>query len=460
MIRPFSLSELAQRSEGSLFGDDLRYADISTDSRHCQDALFVALRGARFDGHRFLADAVRNGCLALVTEEPLEAANSDQQGCEQVSGVLVNDTRKALGAAAGLNRDAFKGKVIGLTGSSGKTTTKNMLNAILSGTGPVVATEGNFNNEIGVPLTLLRLAQDTRYAVVEMGARKRGDIRYLGDFVKPDIALVLNAGLAHVGEFGSYEAIVETKGEIYECISAAGVAVLNMDDKASASWSQRIADDSRKLRYSIEDASADVFARQIHCHDAGSDFELVYGDTRQPVQLKVPGRHNVSNAVAAAALALACGCSLAEIAAGLGVLESGAGRMQRTALPGAGVLLDDSYNANPLSVKAALDVLKLQDGTRIAVLGEMGELGERAAHYHVDVARYAREAGIEQLCCCGPYAHQMVEEFGQGGYAFESKEALAHYVLKQAPQPAAILVKGSRMAGMETVVAHLRGGLH
>lgn len=451
MIRPFTLSELSSRCDGQLFGSDLSYKKVSTDSRDCRDAVFVALRGDRFDGHRFIEDAVSMGCLAVVTEEAVN---------EQVSSVQVADTRKCLGVAGALNREVFEGKVVGITGSSGKTTTKNMLNAILSLAGPVVATEGNFNNEIGVPLTLLRMQPETRFAVVEMGARRRGDIAYLGEFVKPDIALVLNAGVAHIGEFGSYEAIVETKGEIYETIQHSGIAVLNVDDKACAAWEQRVSEDCQLFRYSVEDSTADVFADNINYQDAGSSFELVYGQARQQVTIHLPGKHNVSNAAAAAALALVCGCSMQQVADGLASLHSSDGRMTRLELGNGLVVLDDSYNANPISVKAALDVLKMQSGATIAALGEMGELGAEALDYHVEVAAYARDLGVGQLCCFGPYAHEMVETFGQGASAFESKEALAQYLLKEAPNPAVILVKGSRMAGMEAVVKFMCGGLH
>ena len=456
VIRPFSLSEFANKSGGSVFGEDVSYSRVSIDSRECDSALFIALRGDRLDGHDFIGDAQNNGCAAVVIEDRT-ALNEGSEN--QLSGVLVSNTREALGMASALNREAFRGRVLALTGSSGKTTTKNMLASILSQEHSVIATEGNFNNEIGVPLTLLRIDAKTEVAVIEMGARNKGDIDYLGRLAKPDVAVVLNAGVAHLGEFGSYEAIVSTKGEIYDTIKPEGVAVINLDDPANTSWRER-AKERRVFTFSIVDDKANLYARNIHCSEHETRFELVCGQQVQSVHLQLPGRHNVANAMAAAAMAIQCGCTVSTIAKGLGLAQSSTGRMTRLTLGNGIEVVDDSYNANPVSVKAALDVLALQSGNTIAVLGEMGELGDQAHKFHIEVARYAADQGIGSLYCSGSFAKEMAESFGEQGYAFASNESLSTQLLHDLSGPATVLVKGSRMTQMEQVIEMLQGGVH
>ena len=450
MISPFPLSELERRTSGQRFGKDVLVERISIDSRDASGALFVAIKGERLDGHDYIDDAVNAGCSAVVLEHSEE---------KLAVGLKVKDSVAALGHAGAINREAFNGSVVALTGSAGKTTTKNMLASVLARRAPVTATKANHNNEIGVPLTLLDISSNAQFAVIEMGARHLGDIRYLGQFVQPDIAVVLNAGSAHLGEFGSYENIVKAKGELYGCLRAGGTAVMNLDDIATEQW---VAEASHRtmFSFSVNDKDADLSARNIDCLAEGSRFDICYRGEKQAVFVPLPGRHNVSNALAASAVAILSGMSLEEIADGLALAEPTSGRMKKLRLETGSMLFDDSYNANPVSMKAALDVLALQAGTRIAVLGEMAELGDKAKAMHLDVAEHAKTLGIDELYCVGSFAQEMALIFGEGAMSYDSKEALAASLKHSLNGVETVLVKGSRSAGMEDVVTFLSGGLH
>lgn len=450
MIKSFSLSELAVRCHGEVIGEDVSFERVSTDSRLCEGALFVALKGERFDGHDYVANAQDNNCVALV----VEAGDLDI-----TPRLEVTDSRVALGWAGALNREAFRGKVVALTGSSGKTTTKSMLASVLSQSAKVCATQANFNNEIGVPMTLLDIDESASYAVVEMGARHLGDIAYLGQFVQPDIAMVLNVGTAHLGEFGSTDNIARTKGEIYQHLKANGTAVINIDDAYHQGWQDSLKGQG-VLTFSLENSSADLWAEDVVSSADGSQFKLCFGEQRQLVSLPYPGRHNVSNALAAAAAAIACGLDLDLIASGLSCSKFEPGRLSRKTLSGGGVVIDDTYNANPESMKAALDVLSLSAGKTVAVLGEMGELGGASYGNHVALAQYAKSKGISVLYCVGEYADEMCAAFGREAHAYKEKNSLVNDLMVALDGSESVLVKGSRSAGMESVVTHLLEGLH
>ena len=454
MIEPIRFSDLATELSATLYGEDLSFRCLSIDSRAiCEGDVYLALKGTQFDGHDFINDALAKGCVGVIGDKEPESF-----GGRSMSYLQVTDTKQALSAVASYNRKQFSGKLIGLTGSAGKTSTKNMLRTILSEFGETTATDGNFNNEIGVPLTLLNIGFEDRFAVVEMGARKHGDIAYLSKIVQPDVALVLNAGSAHIEIFGSYEAIVETKGEIYDSLGAKGIGVLNFDDPAFMAWKERLGN-KRSISFSSESKNADVFATEIKCEFDGSSFALNYLKDCFPVQLPVPGVHQVQNALAAAAAAIAVGCDLEGIVRGLEKVGSSEGRMQTTRV-GDISILDDSYNANPVSMKAALDVLVMQGGYRVAVLGEMAELGAYSTEAHMDIASYLAESQIEEVCLTGPFAQIMCEEIGDRAQAFETKASLADHLVSSAKENMVVMVKGSRSAAMEEIVNLIKRRVH
>lgn len=453
MINDISLSRLANLIPGVLKGKDHSCRSISIDTRSLSKGdVYLAIKGEHFDGHAFVEDAVQKGCGGLIVEQCADEVNPS------VSTLIVDDTVEALNALALWNRQQFKGGLVGLTGSSGKTSTKNMLAAILSEKASTSATKGNFNNEIGVPLTLLDIAKEDQFAVVEMGARKPGDIAYLSEIARPDIAVVLNAGQAHIEIFGSYDAIVSTKGEIYDGLGADGIGLINLDDPAHPVWMNKLRG-KQVLSFSSQNAQADVYASALKCDAQGSCFNLSYEGASVKVSLPMPGLHHVQNSLAAAAAAIALGLSLEEIAHGLAAVKSSQGRMDRIELAGLS-LLDDSYNANPASVKAALNVLAMQDGYRIAVLGEMAELGREAEALHVDVAAHARDCNIERVLLLGPYAPQMAECIGGRSEVFQTKDALVESIFANEHQDKIILVKGSRSAAMDEVVTMLKRRAH
>ncbi|WP_156498239.1 UDP-N-acetylmuramoyl-tripeptide--D-alanyl-D-alanine ligase, partial [Oleiphilus sp. HI0043] len=446
-----------------LLGDDTGFTCLSIDSRTVNEGdVYLALKGERFDGHEFIVDALRKGCAGVIGEQDLASVSQyiEDEGmtAKQISYLQVNDTDKALASIASLNRQRFCGKLVGLTGSAGKTSTKNMLKAVLSEYGKTAATKGNFNNEVGVPLTLLDINAEHQFSVVEMGARAKGDIAYLSNMARPDVAMVLNAGSAHIEVFGDYEAIVEGKGEIYDSLSADGVGIINFDDPAYMTWLERLGG-RQSLSFSQESENADVFASDVECEAEGSCFTLNYHEESVRVGLPVPGLHQIQNALAAATAAIAVGCDLEGVAKGLAKVESTEGRMN-TAFINDITLLDDSYNANPASMKAALNVLSMQAGYRIAVLGEMAELGAHAHDAHIDVATYALELGIEEFCLIGQYAKQMSESIGENALVFEDKALLAEHLVKDQHKNKIVMIKGSRSAAMDEVVNLIKRRVH
>lgn len=417
---------------------------VSTDSRQIGAGdLFVALRGERYDGHEFIAEVAAKGAVAAIVEAAVDCA---------LPQLVVPDSRLALGIVARLNRRRFNGPVIAITGSAGKTTCKEMLAAILAGYGNTLATTGNLNNEIGVPLTLLRLAEHHQYGVIEMGAGRAGDIRYLCRFVEPDIGIVTSALPAHLEGFGDLDTIAQTKGELFSCLSSDGVAVINGDDPYRELWCSQAAG-HRIITFGLE-AGNDIRASAMSSAGGQQFFTLNTPAGSVQVTLALLGRHNLRNALAAAGAAFAAGISLDKIASGLGRLDAVAGRLQSRPGRDGGVVIDDSYNANPGAVQAAIDVLAGFGGRRRLILGHMAELGASSEQLHCEMAEYARNAGIDELWCVGPHAPAMVRVFGSGAWAFHSNEGLLE-ALPRAVPAGVTLVKGSRSARMETVVAAL-----
>jgi UDP-N-acetylmuramoyl-tripeptide--D-alanyl-D-alanine ligase len=451
MIKALSLSQAALAYGGTLLYPDCQFRSLSTDTRTLQAGdLFVALRGERFDAHRFLATAARQAC-GLVVERPDKNLTIPQW--------VVPDTTTALGQLAALARDQFDGVVVAITGSSGKTGVKDMVAAILRHSGPVLATRGNLNNHIGVPLTLFGLSAEHRFAVVEMGASAPGEIAYLCSIARPAVALVNNVLPAHVEGFGSIAGVAAAKGEIYRGLNAAGVAVFNLDESWIGEWRSNLPC-VNTLTFSAAGKSADFTARDLVLDAEGrAGFTLVTPLGEIAVQLRVAGRHNLANALAAAACATAAGAGLGHIAAGLAAAAPAAGRMEFKRGRHGSRVIDDSYNANPGSVKAAIDSLAEFSGRRLLVLGDMAELGILAKSLHREIGRYAADRELDELWAVGPLSACAVDTFGSRARHFPHKKALAAALAEVLAEDVTVLVKGSRSAGMEEVVAAITTGV-
>ncbi len=442
MIRA-SLSQVADWAAGRLLGGDGQVQGVSTDTRTlAPGALFVALKGARFDAHE-LVDAARGaGAAALLVEREVAVP---------LPQVLVDDTLQALGRLAGAWRRRLAVRVVAVTGSNGKTTVKELCAAILQRAGPTRATQGNLNNHIGVPLTLLALGPEHRYAVVEMGANHPGEIAYLTRLARPDVALVNNAGPAHLEGFGSVAGVARAKGEIFEGLRAGGVAVFNADDPHSEVWAALTAGRPR-LRFGFR-SPAEVRGKPGEVPEA-LRIRTPQGDLQ--VRLRLQGRHNQSNALAATAAALGAGASLSAVEEGLEGVDAVPGRL--TIVPGRGGswILDDTYNANPASLEAGLETLCAEPGEAWLILGDMGELGAEAVRLHETAGRRARVLGVRRLFAVGALARHAVAGFGPGGRHFDDVEGLSRAVREAIRGGERILVKGSRTMRMERVVAALR----
>ncbi|WP_457789112.1 UDP-N-acetylmuramoyl-tripeptide--D-alanyl-D-alanine ligase [Pseudomonas sp. PL-6] len=450
MLKPWLLGEVAGPLNARLIGADVAFSAVGTDSRTIAPGqLFVALTGPRFDGHDYLAEVAAKGAVAALVER--EVANAP------LPQLLVADSRLALGQLGALNRQAFSGPLAAVTGSSGKTSVKEMLAAILRAglNGAVLATRGNLNNDLGAPLTLLELAPEHRAGVIELGANHVGEIAYTVSLTRPQVAIITNAGNAHVGEFGGPEKIVQAKGEILEGLPQDGVAVLNLDDKAFAIWQQRAAG-RRVLSFSLVDQAADFHAGELSRDERGCQgFTLQGAAGRARIQLNLLGVHNVANALAACAAAHALGLPLVAMIQGLESLQPVKGRAVAQ-LTATGVrVIDDSYNANPVSMCAAVDILAAFSGRTVLVLGDMGELGQWAEQGHRDVGRHA--AGkVDAIYAVGPLMRFAVEEFGSKGRHFADQASLIA-ALRAEQAGSTLLIKGSRSAAMDKVVAALCG---
>lgn len=447
------LSELAAAVSGRLSGEDRRVRSLSTDTRELAPGdLFFALRGDHFDAHAFIKEAVAAGAVAVVI---------DRDVAVDVPAVRVDDTRLALGRLAAWWRRRFDIPVAGITGSNGKTTVKEMLAGILSALGPGVVTRGNLNNEIGAPLTLLKLTPGDRFAVIEMGARKPGDIAYLVKLATPCVTAITNAAPAHLAGFGDIAGVARAKGEIFAGLPDNGVAVMNQDDPRVGLW-QVMAGARRIVSFGMRHP-ADVTAQAVRPNDTpGCSFDLCLPDGRAAVDLQLPGRHNVMNALAAAAMAHALGMSLTQIVRGLVSMRPVAGRLQIKPGIGGIRIIDDTYNANPGSVKAALEVLATCGGSgdKLLVLGDMGELGNAARALHEQIGRQARVVGVNRIYAVGELASVAAGIFGNGARHFDSQEALITALCADLAGTAlaTVLVKGSRFTRMERVVEALTAG--
>jgi UDP-N-acetylmuramoyl-tripeptide--D-alanyl-D-alanine ligase len=439
------LSEAAVALNAKHVGADVQFDSVGSDSRNVKAGqLFVALKGENFDGNTFADEAIKKGAAAVMLSD---------SAVEVQPALFVQDTRLALGELAKYWRRKFDAPVVAITGSNGKTTTKEMLTAILSvaakGSDKVHATYGNLNNDIGVPLTLLKMHASHKYAVVEMGMNHLGEIDYLTHIAKPNVAVINNVGSAHIGELGSRANIALAKGEIFSGLPADGVAVINADSEYAADWLALNA--NRKVVTFGLNQQADVTANYQELQGV-SLMNLDTPNGRVAFKLKVQGAHNISNALAASTAAFALGVSNADIAKGLENFGGVYGRLELKAACHGALLIDDTYNANPDSMRAAIDVLAKYAGEKILVLGDMGELGFEAKNMHAEIGAYAKAAGLTTLYCLGELSIEMVKSFGVGAQHFSSPEEIAEAVLPQLTSSTTVLVKGSRFMQMERVV--------
>lgn len=443
------MSEAASVLNGELIGGDILFTAVSKDSRDIAGgSLYVAIKGDRFDGHEFVEQANAAGASGALVSE-LQSV--------QLPQIRVNDTRLALGELAAYWRGRFTGKLVGITGSNGKTTVKEMTRSILehaAGADEVLSTAGNLNNDIGMPMTLLSLRQQHRYAVIEMGANHPGEIDYLTHIAKPHVAVITNAGPAHLEGFGTVEKVASSKAEIYSGIVEGGTAVINADDAYADSWKNicsNLGDDRSVITFSMRDESADVFAAITQINDK-TEIQIKTPPGSGVVQLAVPGEHNVMNALAAAAVATALGIGLDDIIGGLNAFGGVSGRLASYYSPNGARIINDSYNANPLSLKAAMNVLAACEGDTWLVLGDMAELGDEKEELHREAGEQARALGIKHLLATGDLARYAVEAFGRNGQFFQQRQQLIRQLERDIGVDSVVLVKGSRSMGMEQIV--------
>lgn len=454
-IYNLTLSELSFALDATHRGADVKFSGVSTDTRTLTVGnLFVALHGPNFDANDYVEQAAAKGAVAAIVSKPMKAS---------ISTLQVADTRIALGQLAALQRQLWdaegKKPLIAITGSCGKTTTKSMIAAIMAQVGEVLATQGTLNNDIGVPLTLLQLNNNYKSAVIEMGANHVGEISYLTSLAQPTVAVINNVAPVHVEGFGSVDAIARAKAEIFLGLGANGVAIVNADDHYAKQWLDDL-QDKKFLRFGI-DNPAEVRATDIELNSVGEAHFVLHID-KDKIQINLPvlGRHNVMNALAAAAASYAAGASLLDIKAGLENLVP----VKQRLVPRQGIqninVIDDSYNANPLAFHAAIEVLAHMPGEKILVMGQMSEMGEMSQQYHADVGREAKEYGIQRLFGFGPLSQFAVQAFGEKGEYFTEQEQLIAALKNILHADMTVLVKGSRGMKMEKVVAAITEGVN
>lgn len=431
---------------GVRLDSQLTFTGVTTDSRAVKPGmLFAALPGERADGHDFVTQAEESGAVAVLVQRPVHS---------RVPQLRVGSVLSALGRLAAAWREELELRVVALTGSNGKTTTKELITSVLALEGEVLATAGNFNNELGVPLTMFGLAPHHDFAVLEMGAGKAGDIRYLAGLAKPDVGVITNVGPAHLKGMGSVEGVARTKGELYASLPAEGFAVFNIEEPWTALW-RDLNTAQHTLTFGFREG-ADVRAER-----EGSGWRVETPAGAFDLELQLPGDHNVLNALAATAVAHAMGIGLDSIRAGLAATAPVPGRLNTITTRGGWKVIDDTYNANPASLYAALQVLTGEAGEAWLALGDMRELGEGSDKLHAEVGEAARALGVRRLYGTGPRCRATVEAFGEGARHFPTRRALIEAICRDLPARAGdgvtCLVKGSRSMGMEQVVEALTG---
>ncbi len=447
-----TLADLAKKVKGELVGGDEPFSAVSTDTRNIQKGqLFVALKGPNFDGCEFVQEAADLGAVGALVDRVVNV---------NITQVQVANTKQALGEFATSWRNQFDIPVIGVTGSNGKTTIKQFLAQILSTRGPALSTRGNLNNDIGVPLTLLDINKKHWAAVVEMGANHPGEIGYLTDLARPTIGILSNARDAHLEGFGSIQGVAQAKGELFSHMPHDATAVINADDDYCDYW-RGVCGDRPVVTFG-QSADATVRIQDVSQELRGTTaklmFDLAYQTEIARVEVGFAGEHNAYNAAAAAAATLQLGLSLEEVCAAISKTRPVSSRMNiREAKSGARVV-DDTYNANPASLKAAVQFVTSLPGESWLVLGDMGELGDDSAQLHKQAGEMARQAGITRLFTCGDLSKHAVDGFGQGALAFSTKDELAETITKEMHEGLTVLVKASRAMGFEYVVSWLIAG--
>jgi UDP-N-acetylmuramoyl-tripeptide--D-alanyl-D-alanine ligase len=435
-----NLRQIAAYAQGQFKGNDAVVSGVSTDTRSLKKGdLFVALTGPNFDGHDYVAQAIEKGAAVVMVARDLDCA---------VPQVIVADTRLALGNLAAGWRQSIKPVIVGLTGSNGKTTVKEMLSAILKVKGRVLATRGNLNNDIGMPLTVLGLRPEHDFAVIEMGANHHGEIRYLARIADPDIALITNAAPAHLEGFGDLDGVARGKGELFEELRSDALAIINHDDAYFEYW-RGCLEGQKTLSFGMN-PGADVWGTYDE-----QDFVLHYGKDEIAIRLLLGGGHNRMNALAAAAAAIAAGIGLDQIRAGLESMQPVAGRLQSQEGRNGARIIDDTYNANPGSLQAAIDYLAEIPGQRWLVMGNMAELGERGDELHQQAGEMAARAGLDRLYTLGALARHAAESFGPDALAFDDRQQMIAALQSEIRADVTVLVKGSRSMAMEEVVKAL-----
>ena len=442
----FDLSSLGQTLGGRLNGSDTQFNNVSIDTRTLkQGDLFFALAGENFDGHNFVAQAEQAGACAAVVNSAIDSS---------MTTLIVENTLTAIGKLARLNRSRYQHPLVAITGSAGKTTVKNILYAIASVSGTTLATKGNLNNEIGVPLTLLDIGEQHQFAIVEMGAGRAGDISYLCGIARPDVAVLLNAMPAHLSGFGSLEGVASAKGEIFTGLDVGNTAVINRDSPFFQKWKSN-AGQAQIVDFGFDTKAAVSASKLKSVAAGGTEFLLHTPTASRRVIFGLLGRHNVMNALAAVAAAIAAKIDIEIICEGLARVAPVPGRLFSLPQAESYLLIDDSYNANPGAVKAAIDVLADYSGRRLLLLGDMGELGDESTKFHAEVGRYARDKGIDSLWAVGEFAASVVEAFGDSAECFNDKKNMIAAAQKYIGSSDTVLVKGSRSAGMDEVVTAL-----
>ncbi|WKJ90835.1 UDP-N-acetylmuramoyl-tripeptide--D-alanyl-D-alanine ligase [Methylomonas montana] len=441
------LSEIAQAINGKLIGNDREIRATGIDTRTLQPGdLYIAIKGKNFDGHDFSDKAEQAGAAALL----LERANSST-----LPQIIVADTHLALAELAGYWRRQLPVKIAGVTGSNGKTTVKEMIAAIFASQGPTLSTQGNLNNDIGVPLTLMKLDASHRYAVIEMGANHPGEIAYTSRYAQADVSVITNVGAAHIEGFGNIDGVAKTKGEIIESLGENGIAVLNRDDAFYDFW-QKLAGKRQTISFGFSNAAdvrAENIATSLASEGFSTRFDLKTATDTLPIQLHLAGAHNVKNALAAATVALQFGISLQDIRHALEQLKPVTGRMQPLLGQKGNIVIDDTYNANPASLKAALDALDGCSGEAWLALGAFGELGPDSPAIHREMGELIKAKPVKRLFATGALAKHAVESFGAGGQFFDNQQQLIDALTAAVTGKETILVKGSRAQKMENVVA-------
>lgn len=443
------LSECANIVQGRLVGENVSFSSVNIDTRTIKPKqLYIAIKGKNFDGNEFVEQAQQAGAIAAIVHQGVNTT---------LPHIVVNDTKLALAQLAGAWRRQLAVSVVGVTGSNGKTTVKEMIAAILSVNHEVLFTQGNLNNDIGVPLTLLRLDEQHRYAVIEMGANHPKEIEYSSTYAAADVVVITNASAAHIAGFASVEGVAKAKGEIIETLKADGVAILNRDDDYFDYW-QGVAGEKKTITFGLN-TNADVTANTINStivdNEFRTRFDLSYKQHAITIQLKLAGQHNVVNALAAAAVCIALGIELEQIKLGLESVKPVTGRLQPLVSRFGNIVIDDSYNANAASLKAGLAVLANCTGKPVVCLGAFGELGEDSINIHREMGNMIKASGVVRLLAVGEDARHTVQVFGEGATFFDSQDELIKALKQELTGDETLLIKGSRVRRMENVAAAL-----